>query len=69
MCYFCPLVKGWAGIGLQEKYLSPVRVRILACSEKRLVLDVLTKGSLNVWYNDRLVRMVIDQPEQMILTK
>lgn len=46
--YFCPLVKGWAVIGLQEKYLSPATVRILACSEKPLVLDVLAKGTLNV---------------------
>lgn len=47
--HLCPIRQGWAVIGIQEKYLSPATVQILARSNDTLTLDVLCTGTLRVW--------------------
>ncbi len=36
--HLCPIRKGWAVIGIQEKYLSPATVQTISLTENRLVL-------------------------------
>jgi hypothetical protein len=41
---------GWKIIiGIQEKYLSPAAVRILSSTPDKLVLNVLSPGTLKIW--------------------
>lgn len=47
--HLCPIRQGWAVIGIQEKYLSPATVQILARTNDTLTLDVLCTGTLRVW--------------------
>ena len=47
--HLCPIRQGWAVIGIQEKYLSPATVRILARTKDTLILNVLCAGTLRVW--------------------
>lgn len=47
--HLCPIRQGWAVIGIQEKYLSPATVQILAHTNDTLTLDVLCTGTLRVW--------------------
>lgn len=47
--HLCPINSGWAVIGMQEKFLSPATVRIEACNQRQLVLNVLCPGTLKVW--------------------
>lgn len=47
--HLCPIRKGWAVIGIQEKYLSPATVQTISLTENRLVLNVLCTGTLKVW--------------------
>lgn len=47
--HLCPIRQGWAVIGIQEKYLSPATVEILARTEDKLVLNVRCAGTLRVW--------------------
>lgn len=67
--YFCPVVHGWAVIGLQEKYLSPATVRVVKCTEKELIMEVLESGILKVWQNDHLRSVRIDEAGRITLTK
>lgn len=47
--HLCPIRQGWAVIGIQEKFLSPATVQILARTNDTLTLDVLCTGTLRVW--------------------
>ena len=47
--HLCPIHDGWAVIGIQEKYLSPAAVRILSSTPDKLVLNVLSPGTLKIW--------------------
>lgn len=47
--HLCPIRKGWAVIGIQEKYLSPATVQILERSADALILDVHCTGTLRIW--------------------
>ena len=47
--HLCPIRKGWAVIGIQEKYLSPATVQILERSADTLILDVHCTGTLRIW--------------------
>lgn len=47
--HLCPVRQGWAVIGIQEKYLSPATVQILARTDTTLTLNVLCTGTLRVW--------------------
>ena len=47
--HLCPIRKGWAVIGIQEKYLSPATVHILERSADTLILDVHCTGTLRIW--------------------
>ena len=47
--HLCPIRQGWAVIGIQERYLSPATVQILARTNDTLTLDVLCTGTLRVW--------------------
>lgn len=67
--YFCPIVNGWSVIGLQEKYLSPATVEIIACTPEQLVVNVLDKGILNIWNDGKLREIEVTQPGKMIFNK
>lgn len=47
--HLCPIREGWAVVGLQEKYLSPATVQIRSRTKEKLVLNVLTAGTLCLW--------------------
>lgn len=47
--HLCPIRNGWAVIGIQEKYLSPATVHIIASTPQKLVLQVHCAGTLYVW--------------------
>lgn len=47
--HLCPIRKGWAVIGIQEKYLSPATVQILKRTTDKLILDVHCTGTLRIW--------------------
>ncbi len=47
--HLCPVRQGWGVIGIQEKYLSPSTVRILARTPTTLTLYVHCPGTLKVW--------------------
>ena len=47
--HLCPIRKGWAVIGIQEKYLSPATVQILKRTTEKLILDVHCTGTLRIW--------------------
>lgn len=47
--HLCPIRKGWAIIGIQEKYLSPATVQLLSRTDETLRLNVLCTGTLRVW--------------------
>ncbi len=67
--YFCPVVEGWGVIGLQEKYLSPATVKIKSCTAERLILEVLDKGTLNVWKDGELRKVNVAGPGEVTLNK
>lgn len=47
--FLCPVRKGWAVIGMGEKYLSPAAVQILSCTPKELKVKALCPGTLRIW--------------------
>lgn len=49
LCHLCPIRQGWGVIGIQEKYLSPATVQIIARTTNTLTLDVHCTGTLKVW--------------------
>lgn len=71
--HLCPIRDGWAVIGLQDKYLSPATVHILARTPKQLKLKVLSPGTLAVWVeknNQPTLRTIrIDSPKEITLYK
>lgn len=67
--HFCPVDKGWAVIGLQEKYLSPATVEIIACTPHKLVVEVKEKGTLKVWQDDQVRDVIVDKPGKITLQK
>lgn len=71
--HLCPIRKGWAVIGIQEKYLSPATVQILSLTDNRLELNVLCTGILKVWIEkagkQELRNISIDQPKKIVIEK
>ena len=71
--HLCPIRNGWAVIGVQEKYLSPATVRILARTDKELTLEVRCRGTVNVWVesgNKRELRSIpVAAPGKITLRK
>lgn len=71
--YLCPIRKGWAVIGIQEKYLSPATVRILSLTDKHLELNVLCAGTLRIWTEkagkQELRSIPIDRPQKIVIDK
>lgn len=71
--HLCPIRDGWAVIGLQDKYLSPATVHILARTPQQLKLRVLSPGTLAVWVDtnkQRTLRTIrIDSPKEITLYK
>ena len=67
--HLCPIRKGWAVIGIQEKYLSPATVQTISLTENRLVLNVLCTGTLKVWIENsgkqELRSISIDTPKKL----
>lgn len=49
MFHLCPVRQGWAIIGIQEKFLSPATIQILARTDRKLTLNVLCTGTLRIW--------------------
>lgn len=66
--HLCPIRKGWAVIGIQEKYLSPATVQTISLTENRLMLNVLCTGTLKVWIENsgkqELRSISIDTPKK-----
>lgn len=73
MFHLCPIRKGWAVIGIQEKYLSPSTVRILSQTEQKLTLKVLCPGTLRIWCekegHSELRSISIDAPQEITIEK
>lgn len=73
MYHLCPIRKGWAVVGIQEKYLSPATVRIVSCTENQLVLKVLCPGTLRVWIEkdgrQTLESLYVAVPRNVVFTK
>lgn len=71
--HLCPIRKGWAVIGIQEKYLSPATVRILSLTDKHLELNVLCAGTLRIWTEkagkQELRSIPIDRPQKIVIDK
>ena len=71
--HLCPIRKGWAVIGIQEKYLSPATVQTISLTENRLVLNVLCTGTLKVWIENsgkqELRSISIDTPKKIVIEK
>lgn len=71
--HLCPIRKGWAVIGIQEKFLSPATVQILSLTDNRLELNVLCTGTLKVWIEkagkQELRNISIDQPKKIVIEK
>lgn len=71
--HLCPIRKGWAAIGVQEKYLSPSTVQTISLTENRLVLNVLCTGTLKVWIENsgkqELRSISIDTPQKIVIEK
>lgn len=71
--HLCPIRKGWAVIGVQEKYLSPSTVQTISLTENRLVLNVLCTGTLKVWIENsgkqELRSISIDTPQKIVIEK
>ena len=71
--HLCPIEKGWAVIGIQEKYLSPATVEIVLLTDNQLTLNVLCPGVLKVWIEKagkaELRSISINQPKQIVIYK
>lgn len=71
--HLCPIRKGWAVIGIQEKYLSPATVQIISLTDNRLELNVLCTGTLKVWIEkagkQELRNISIDRPKKIVIEK
>lgn len=71
--HLCPIRKGWAVIGIQDKYLSPSTVQIVSQTEKQLKLNVLCAGTLKVWAEkngrQELRKIFIERPQTIIIKK
>ena len=71
--HLCPIRKGWAVIGVQEKYLSPSTVQTISLTENRLELNVLCTGTLKVWIENsgkqELRSISIDTPQKIVIEK
>lgn len=71
--HLCPVINGWAVIGVREKFLSPSTVRILTRNDKQLTLDVLSPGTVNVWVesgNKRELRSIpVSAPGKITIDK
>lgn len=71
--HLCPIRQGWAVIGIQEKYLSPATVQILAHTNDTLTLDVLCTGTLRVWVESHgkqeLRSIPIKEPDKIEISK
>ncbi|MEG1574842.1 MAG: Sip1-related alpha-galactosidase [Bacteroidales bacterium] len=71
--HLCPILDGWAVIGLQDKYLSPATVEILSRNKYLLKLKVLSSGILKVWVekngNQELRSILINAPQEIIINK
>ena len=71
--HLCPIRKGWAAIGVQEKYLSPSTVQTISLTENRLVLNVLCTGTLKVWIEkagkQELRSISINTPQKIVIEK
>jgi len=71
--HLCPIRKGWAVIGIQEKYLSPATVQIRSLTDNRLELNVLCTGTLKVWIEkagkQELRNISIDRPKKIVIEK
>lgn len=71
--HLCPIRNGWAVVGLQDKYLSPATVEILARSNDRLTLRVLSPGILRVWVEtldkQELRSIQIQTPQKITIYK
>lgn len=71
--HLCPIQKGWAVIGIQEKYLSPATVRVVSLTEKHLELEVSCSGTLKIWSEkagrQELRSIPIDVPRRITINK
>lgn len=71
--HLCPIRKGWAVIGIQEKYLSPATVEIISLTDNRLELNVLCTGTLKVWTEkagkQELRTISVDKPKKIVIEK
>lgn len=71
--HLCPIRKGWAVIGIEEKYLSPATVDIVKCNVHTLVLDVHCPGTLLVWVEhegrQELRRIPVDKAGEIRIHK
>lgn len=71
--HLCPIRKGWAVIGIQEKYLSPATVRILSLTDNHLELNVLCAGTLKVWIEkagkQEMRTISMDKPKRIVIEK
>ena len=71
--HLCPIRKGWAVIGIQEKYLSPATVQVISFTDSRLELNVLCTGTLKVWTEkdgkQELRTISIDKPKKIVIEK
>lgn len=71
--HLCPIKKGWAIIGIQEKYLSPATVEIITRTDTCLVLNVLCPGTLKIWIEkagkQELRNISIDMPKRITINK
>lgn len=52
MVHLCPVDKGWAVIGIKEKYLSPSTVEIVSISDTEIKVKTLCAGTLCIWADD-----------------
>ncbi len=71
--HLCPVSNGWGVIGIREKYLSPATVEIISSTNKELILNVLTVGTLCIWVEsnekNELRNIPITTPGRFIINK
>lgn len=71
--HLCPVIDGWAVIGLQEKFLSPATVKIRSCSARKLKLEVLAPGTLKVWKEtgdkQEVLDITVSEPHAVIILR
>lgn len=71
--HLCPIIKGWAVIGIQEKYLSPATVEIISRTDTSMELNVRCAGTLKIWIEkgkEQGIREIsVDKPGKIKIDK